>query len=292
MKKTAIILILSILISCMAGCAGSERAQIAATTAPVWEFTTALCEGTPLTVSRLVTENVSCLHDYSLTVRQMKLVEDAEVVILSGAGLEEFMEDILTSKDVIDASERISLLEMESHHHHEDESDDHGHEHDPHIWLSPANARLMVENICAGLTQRYPEYAETFQANLAVLSGRFSQLQAYGEDQLSELSCDRLITFHDGFGYLADAFDLHILKAIEEESGSEASAQELIGLIGLVWEEELPAVFTEVNGSPAAASVICAETGISSFALDMAMGDTSYFDSMYYNIDTLKEALK
>ena len=294
MKKLILLLTFLLSLLSLTGCKEADPAQIAATTAPVWEFTAALCEGTPLTVSRLVTENVSCLHDYSLSVRQMRTLEQCDTVVLSGAGLEEFMEDILENKDVIDASENISLLEMGSHHHHEegDSDDGHHHEHDPHIWLSPANARTMAENICRQLEVRYPQFADTFQDNLTVLTEKFEALEFYAAQQLSGLSCDHLITFHDGFGYLADAFDLHILKAIEEESGSEASAKDLIGLIELVWEHNLPAVFTEINGSPAAASVICAETGISSFPLDMAMGENSYFDSMYHNIDTLKEALQ
>ena len=57
-------------------------------------------------------------------------------------------------------------------------------------------------------------------------------------------------------------------------------------------EHRLSAVFTEVNGSPSAASVICAETGARAFALDMAMSGDSYFDAMYHNIDTIKEALQ
>ena len=100
-----------------------------------------------------------------------------------------------------------------------------------------------------------------------------------------------MITFHDGFGYFAQAFDLHILEAVEEESGSEASAQELIHLIHIVEEHNLPAIFTEVNGSVSAADVIHRETDAKSFALDMAMGGDSYFDAMYKNIDTIKEAM-
>ena len=294
MKKLILLLTVLVLLFSLSGCENPEPSQIAATTAPVWEFTSALCEGTPLKVSRLVTENVSCLHDYSLSVRQMRTLEQCETVVISGAGLEEFMEDILENKDVIDASADISLLEMGSHHHHEEETaeDGHHHEHDPHIWLSPANARTMARNICSQLEIRYPQYAAVFQTNLDGLNKQFDALEAYADQALSGLSCDHLITFHDGFGYLADAFDLHILKAIEEESGSEASAKELIELIQLVREHDIPAVFTEVNGSPAAASVICAESGISSYPLDMAMGETSYFDSMYHNIDTLKEALQ
>ena len=63
-------------------------------------------------------------------------------------------------------------------------------------------------------------------------------------------------------------------------------------MIEEVRHHDLPAVFTEINGSTSAASVICAETGVESFALDMAMGGKDYFASMYHNIDTLKEALE
>lgn len=289
MAKLAIICILCLILT---ACGSEPAAQIAATTAPVWQFTSYLCEGTDLTVSRLVTENVSCLHDYTLTVEQMQTVESAELIVISGAGLEDFMSDVLEGKAVLDASERIPLLDGGCHHDHGEEEHHHVHEQDPHIWLSPVNARIMAENICADLSERYPEYADTFNENLSELNEQFILLQAYGEDTLSDLRCRELITFHDGFGYLAHAFDLEIIRAMEEESGSEASAQELIELIEEVEHHSLPAVFTEVNGSPAAASVICAETGIGSYALDMAMSGSDYFDSMYRNIDTLKEALK
>ena len=116
-------------------------------------------------------------------------------------------------------------------------------------------------------------------------------MQHYGEQALSQLSCRELITFHDGFAYFANSFGLTIVKAIEEESGREASAAELKELIGLVNNHQLPAVFTERNGGVSAAEVIAAETGCKLYALDMAMSGDSYFTAMYHNIDTIKEAL-
>ena len=79
---------------------------------------------------------------------------------------------------------------------------------------------------------------------------------------------------------------------MEEESGSEASAKELIHLIEEVEHHQLPALFTEKSGSVSAAGIIARETGCRSFALDMSMAGDSYFDAMYHNIDTLKEALE
>ena len=291
-KYLLLILIISLLVS---GC-GSRQipAQIAATTLPVYEFTVRLCEGTRLTVTQLVTEPVSCLHDYSLNVNQVRAAEAAELIVISGAGLEDFMTDLLAQKTVIASSAGISLLEGGHHHDHEhghEDSDDHHHEEDPHIWLSPRNAKIMAQNIAAGLSRQYPQHAAVFEENLLSLLQDLDALQAYGEAQLSSLRCRELITFHDGFAYLADAFGLVILEAVEEESGSEASAAELIHLITEVRHHGLPAIFTETLGSVSAAQVIAAETGVPVFELDMIMHGSSYFDSMYRNIDTLKGAL-
>lgn len=281
MKKIYLILIaLSLL---MAGCGKQADAQIVASTLPVYEFTSALCQGTGISVSRLVTEEVSCLHDYTLQVTQMQAVESADAVVLSGGGLEDFLGNILETSDlVIDASKG---LELSCSHHHED------HEQDPHIWLSPEKAKQMSQNICKELSKLYPAHKEQFATNLTGLLADLDALQAYGETELSDLKNRNLITFHDGFVYFSESFDLHILKAVEEESGSEASAGELIEIIHLVNSNDLPAIFTECNGSTAAAKVISAETGVKIYSLDMAMAGDSYFDAMYHNIRTIKEAL-
>ena len=284
------------LIACLAllfllcGCAPARApAGIAATTAPVYEFTQRLCQGTDLTVTRLITETVSCVHDYALSVKQVKAVEGAELVILSGAGLEDFMEDLLSGKATVDSSHGITLAGCEHDHDHGDH--EHSHEEsDPHIWLSPENAMIMAKNIYSSLCRHYPQYHDIFETNLQQLLTDLQTLQEYGQQQLKNLNTRELITFHDGFAYFAEAFELTILKAVEEESGSEASAAELKELCCLVQEHQLPAIFTEVSGSTSAAEILSWETGVSVFTLDMAMSG-SYFDAMYHNIDTVKEAL-
>ena len=284
LRKSILFLSLPFLILLCSCSWQSETAQIAATSLPVYDFTTALCQGTDLTVTQLVTEPVSCLHDYTLNVRQVKALEAAELIILSGAGLEAFLEDALpTDCQVIDSSAGIPLLDC----------DHHGHEHhaDSHIWLSPANAKIMAENICNGLKKAYPQHQAVLDANLALLLQKLDALQDYGEQALSQLSCRELVTFHDGFSYLADSFDLTILAAVEEESGAEVSARELTALIHTVTSHQLPAIFTEMNGSNSAASIIAKKTNTKVYTLDMAMSGDSYFDAMYRNINTLKEAL-
>lgn len=286
-NKISLLLAAALLLGCVSGCTPAAASDIAATTAPVYQFVTALCDGTGLTVTRLITEKVSCLHDYSLNVRQVKAAEGAEVIVISGGGLEDFMADVLDGANIIDSSAGIALQECEGHDH----DDHHHHEHDPHFWLSPACAKQMVSNICAGLSVRYPAHKAVFEANLQQLHLQLDQLQAYGDAQLEGLSRRELITFHDGFAYFAEAFDLTILEAIEEEAGAEASAQELKRLIGVVEDNNLPAIFTEINGSVSAANIIAIHTGAEIYDLDMGMGSLDYFGAMRRNIDTLKEAL-
>lgn len=291
-KLLTLLLITALLLSLFCGCSSdAEPAQIAATTLPVYEFTTRLCEGTGIRISQLVTEEVSCLHDYTLQVAQMRTIESAQVVVISGGGLEDFLDDAVKSAEMIDASENVPRLCGSHEHQSHSQDSSHSHEEDPHFWLSPENAKIMAQNICAGLCVQFPEHKNTFEANLITLLAKLDELHKYGTEQLSELSCRHLITFHDGFSYFAEAFGLNILHAVEEESGSEASAAELAELVNMVTEHHLPAVFTEENGSTAAASIIAAECDIRIYTLNMAMSGDSYFDAMYQNINTIKEAL-
>ncbi len=279
LRKLALLLLL-LIPATFPGCTNARpAAEIAATTLPVYQFTVRLCQGTGLSVTRLVTQSVSCLHDYTLQLSEVKAAEAAQLIVISGAGLEDFMEDILRARKTLDASEGIPLLPGEDGT-------------DPHIWLAPENAKSMVGNICQGLCTQFPEYREIFLQNCDTLNAELTALQSYGQQQLSGLNCRELVTFHDGFSYFADAFDLTILAAMEEESGSEAPAQTLITLTRLVQAHRLPALFVERNGADAAAKIIAAETGAKIFTLDMAMAGDDYFSAMYANIDALREALK
>ena len=160
MKQLSLLAVLLAILGLLAGCTSpAPQAQVAATTLPVYEFALRLCRGTDITVTRLVTESVSCLHDYSLNVNQVRSVEAADVIVVSGAGLEAFLEDVLEDRPRIDASVGIELICGSGEEHHHDHSHDgHSHGEDPHIWLSPANAKVMAKNICAGLTRHYPQY--------------------------------------------------------------------------------------------------------------------------------------
>ena len=277
-----------------------EPLRILATTYPVYLFTTAVTDGVEgVEVTRLIKEEISCLHDYTLTVNDMKAIEAADVIVMNGVGLEDFMEDALASSSapVIDCSEGVELLAALGHEGH-----DHDTEYDPHIWMDPERAGRMIENIGAGLSQADPDRAETYAAQAAETA---FQLQNWYSVKLDIIASDQpdlqlphraLVTFHDGFQYFADAFQLDLLKAIEEEEGAEASAAEIKEIVGLIGEYDLPVIFTEKNGSDATAQAIARETGVAVAQLDMVMsgdgtGLEAYSAAMDENIKTIINAL-
>ena len=282
MQKKCLLPVLLALLMLLSGCRSqAQPAQIAATTLPVYEFTSRLCEGTPLTVTRLVTESVSCLHDYTLTVAQMEKIGRADVVVLNGLGLEDFMEDALqTAKQTITASTGVETLPGE-------DGDD------PHIWLDPANAIRMCRNIADGLSAVYPDKQAQITQNLQSVTAEYQAAQAYGDETLRALSCRELVTFHDGFSYFARAFGLTIAAAMEIEEGSEPSAREIETIIHLVEDRQIPAVFCEENGETLTAQTVANETGAALYALTMGMGEGEMgcTDAIYKNIDTIREAL-
>ena len=266
------------------------KLHILATTYPVYLFTTAVTQGAEhVEVGLLVNQQTSCLHDYTLTVGNMKAIEGADVIVMNGAGLEDFMSDALAASDaaVIDCSEGIDLLPAQGHEGH-----DHEAEFDPHIWMNEESAAVMMNNILHGLEQVDQEhlelYTENFNAAAALLPG--------DDPRTAALACPYLITFHDGFQYFAQDNGLTLLKSIEEEEGSEASAAEIKEIVSLIQEYDIPAIFSEVNGSAASARAISRETGCAVYQLDMIMsgegeGIQAYIDAMQKNIDTIVEAL-
>lgn len=282
---------------------GESSPMILATTYPVYLFTSAvLGPDSDYSLELMLDQTMSCLHDYTLSVNDMKRIERADVIVMNGAGLEETMADALASAEntpLIDCSQGIDLLPSQDHHHAEEDADesDHSEEGDPHIWMDPNLACRMIGTIARELAVLDPEHAETYTKNASAAEEAILSAYSDWSAQLSALSCRELITFHDGFSYFAKAFDLTILCSIEEEAGSEASAQEVREIIDEIQSHRLPAVFTEKNGSAATAEMIARECEVSIYTLDLMMsrehnpaGVDAYLSGMSHNISVIREA--
>ena len=291
------------LLLALSGCAAPPRAEdgalhVLATTYPVYLFTTAVTAGVEgVEVDLLVNQPTSCLHDYTLTVTDMKAVQRADVIVMNGAGLEDFLDDALSGAQaaVIDCSAGLELLPAQGHegHHHDTV-------YDPHFWMDPGYASDMVEHIVQGLSAADAAGADLFRLNGDLARQTLDGAAADWTGRLEPWQGRSIITFHDGFQYFASLFQLDIYKAIEEEEGATVSAGELKEIISFLRLNEqngldpIP-VFTEVNGSAASAGVIARETCCPLGQLTMVMsgegtGIQPYLDAMEQNIQAITEA--
>ena len=302
MKRPILSMLLSVLLllpGCTQAPSGSSQEEgltVLATTYPVYLFARTVAQGVEgVTVERLNTGSVSCLHDYTLSVDDMKKIEGADVIAMNGAGLEDFMDDALaaSSAAVIDCSQGVALLENADHIHEEgDGGHDHGH-WDPHYWMDPGNAAVMVRNLQEGFALADPDHGDAYARNGEEAAGQLPSFAGDCTQALEGAEGAALITFHDGFQYFAAAYDLPLLASIEEEEGSEASAMEINEITQLVKEHQLPVIFTEVNGSDATANAISRETGCQVAQLTMLMdgpeeGDLStYLEGVRSNVNTI-----
>lgn len=300
-KLIPFLLSLLLLTGCAAQPTGTEaETTVACTTYPVYLLAQAVTQGVDGVEPVLViNQQISCLHNYTLTMRDMKTIESCDLLAISGAGLENFLDDVLEGRDYLDCSQGIELDEGDENH---EEASGHSHdeETDAHIWLDPARAAQMAVNLAEGLAQADPDNAQAYQANAETIRESLSDLQAELTERLAGLSCRQLITFHDGFHYFAQAFDLEIVAAVEEEEGSEASARRINELVTLIDQYQIPAIFTEVNGSDSTAQALAQERDIGVFALDLGMssenvpegleGLDAYEAILRQNVETILEA--
>lgn len=317
MKKRLLPLLLALAL--LAGCAGptgdssspkdDNTLTVVTTTYPLYLLASALTRGVDgAAVLRLDTGSASCLHDYTLSVNDMKKLAQADVIALNGAELEEFMDDALDSSSAlpIDCSRNVTLLPaLDSHdveedhdhdhddHDHDHDHDDHDHDHgdtDPHIWMDPQRYAQMAEALAAGLTQADPDHAGAYEAALNDVTARLRDWDAdlralFDEARQKGLDLSGLITFHDGFQYFAAAYGLPLLASIEEEAGSEASAKEIMEITEEVHHHHIPVIFTEVNGSDATAQAIARETGCAVAQLTMLMdGPDDGLENYYHGL--------
>lgn len=281
------------------GSAEDEKITVAATTYPVYKLAETVLGGNEnYTLELVVDQQISCLHDYTLSVNDMRTLESADIIIINGAGLEEFLDDVLETLDasVIDCSAGIELLPYAGHedhnHGHGHDAEDHGH-YDPHIWMDPWRMQQMLCNIADAIAAMDSDFHAPSQITMpaAHIEENAQEWKALFDALPAEKK--NLITFHDGFAYLADAYGLNILKSIEEESGSEASAKDIKEIVALIRAYDIPMIFVEENGSDATAKAIQRETGVAIGTLStlMSKNDAGFWESMDHNMKVLYEGL-
>lgn len=282
----------------LSGCAAVKNEDnqklIAVSFYPVYVFTLNITEGIEdLRVECMAEQNTGCLHDYTLTAEDARLISDCSAFVINGAGMEEFLEDVdeLSENAVlVDSSAGIELIcphEEEEHHEHE-----HAHTENSHIWMSVSNAIHQVENICEGLSQVFPQYEEELRTNASEYTERLKALQQDVAQVGASLEGCRVITFHDAYAYFAQELGIEVFETIESHDGGEPSAKRLAQLTDDMHSNNISILITEPDYSGSAADVLAQETGAQIYVLNPVLkGDktkTAYEDIMRSNLEILK----
>lgn len=278
---------------------------------PIYISTLNIIKDVPnVTLTNMTKSQTGCLHDYQLTPQDLKTLENADILVVNGAGMESFLEDIISQYpelEIIDASNGLDLLEETSDEHedetddheHEDETDDHNHEYNAHIWVSVSGNIDQVKNISSQLKELDPENKTEYEDNTNEYVSKLEALSTEMHAELDSLSNRTIITFHEAFPYFAKEFDLNIAGVIQIEPDSEPSAKEIENIIQTIEDNNITALFTEPQYSSKVANTIAAETGAKIYELDpIVTGDATpdayddYINKMKENLNILKEALK
>ncbi len=243
-------------------------------------------------------------HSFEPTPKDVARVADSDVLIINGAGFEEFLKPLLQNAGgerlVIEAS---AGLVARTPGPGESTPGETAREGDPHFFMNPIDVIRYVENIRDGLSQADPAGKDIYASNAQVYIAQLKELDAWIAEQVAQIPVDRrmLVTNHESLGYFADRYGFRVIGAITPSVSTSASpsAKQLAALIDQIKATGAPAIFLETGANTQLARQIAAETGIKvvsdlyTHSISSADGPApTYLELMRYNSRQIVEALK
>ena len=295
MKKFIVLLFALLVLPCAALCE-----TVVTSFYPIWLMTLNLTRGLEdhVTVRNLAAPTVGCLHDYQLQTSDMKALSGADAFLVNGAGMEAFLPEItnaLPALPVIEAAEGIGLLEDSGALEILDAEEE---ETNSHLWLDPARAVRMAENLAAGLIRLMPGDETAITANLEDYRSRLLALDGQLREGLQDLSRRDIVTFHEAFPYFAAAYGLNVVAVVNKEPGEVLTPAQMGVLVGEIIRLGNPPLFVEPQYTDLSAETLARETGSSVYSLDPVVTGPEtdvpldYYETvMLQNMNTLIEAL-
>lgn len=288
------IFLLMLMIFTLSGCGGNSddgKLKIVTSFYPLYIDAINIAGGVDgVEVINLTKPQTGCLHDYQLTTEDMKTLETADIFIVNGLGMENFLDKVTEQRKnlkIVNASDSEEIFTLKD-----------GDKVNPHVWMSITYSMKQVRAIESQLCALDPEHAETYKQNALNYLNKLATLRDEMHFALDNLPNKNIITFHEAFPYFAAEFKLNIAGVIEREPGTEPTPQELADTIKIVNNLPVKVLFTEPQYSPKAAETIARETGAKIFTLDpITTGDATpenadaYINAMKKNSATLTEAL-
>lgn len=256
--------------------------KVTATFYPLYISAMNITENVPgVSLTMLAPSNTGCLHDYTLTTKDMRAIENCDILIANGAGMELFFDEAkkMTNGAVINASEGFELTDG-----------------NPHIWVSPKGARYQARNIAEGLAKFDSAHADLYKKNAALYDKKLAALEEKMHKALDQFAGRNIVTFHEAFPYFSTEFHFTVVSVVEREPGEAPSAEELHTLIAVIKKAQADGksitLYAEPQYPSSAAKVIANETGLTVYMLDPAvtgrMTKDAYLDAQNVNLKTLE----
>ena len=274
---------------------------------PAYDFARQLAGDTAQV--RLLLPPGSESHSYEPSPRDIIDIQQADLFLYAGGESDHWVEEILASMGenaprtfrltdcvTLLAEETSASMEQEAHEHGQEEA-----EMDEHVWTSPKNAMLIVQQLCATLCDIAPQNTQAYEGALSTYLADLKELDAAFEETVANGKRD-LIVFGDRFPFRYFAHDYHLrydaaFPGCSEDS--EPSVRTVISLVDTIRAEQIPVIFYIEFSSRKTADVLAEETGAKELlfhschnvsAEELDAGAT-YLSLMWNNVAALKEAL-
>lgn len=229
--------------------------------------------------------NVGCLHDYTLKTEDIKKVENADIFISNGLGMESFIGKLIEANqdmDVIDSS-----VSIENPISHENETN-------PHIWTSIDNYLEQVQTVAIELKRLDPENEDIYEANRRAYIAKLNRLKNEFNNQLEDLKDERAICLNEAFEYMAKDIGLQLTSIQTDHEESTMSAETLRNIIDIANSQDIKIIIIDKNDNRANAETIVNETDAEIYVLNSGLTGNldkdAYINAMKENIEILKSA--
>ena len=257
--------------------------QILTSFYPIYIMTTNITEGASgVEVSNMAEHITGCIHDYTLTVADLRKFESADVFIQNGKDLESFTDkitELYPEVKIIESGENVdNLIEDEE-------------EINAHIWLSMDNYISQINSIAKHLIQLNPENAEVYDKNKAKYLEQLNKLKVE-YDNITNVRNKKAINLNDSLEYLLGDMQMDVTTIETNHEESVLSAETLRNIINKMKDENIKAIFIDKDDNAKVAQILSDETGAKIYTLNSGMsGDglkEDYITVMKYNLEVLK----
>jgi zinc transport system substrate-binding protein len=203
-------------------------------------------------------------HNYEMLPSQMKDLAKSKVWLKIGLlTFEEALGDKLATinKDllIVNCSQGISPIAGSECEEEEGHNHDHAHHDafDPHIWLAPAESKIMAHNTLMALKTSFPDHADQFDLNYEKFIARIDSVTELIGQKLVPLQNRTILIYHPAFAYYARQFGMQQVPL--ELDGKDPSPRHMKNIVDLAHEKNIRVIFIQKEFDAAFAQQLARE---------------------------------